>query len=304
MSPKPRSKYWTIKLLSNDVDIIEILQKNPSLRYVITTDSFAYVEFEKLTTIYGITKLIDNDDILQKLEIQNWEGSRSSGRAQVLDLGGHHREQGQWKPENTQQNRKVVKLKDQREETTEVKPKNNEAKLSTPDNVDRLLTLIDDIDIVPLLSRPILTIYEIVPELLTLYEEESNDEDSRKAFIKELKEGLLLKKSLRAYDRLAELARSTKTTGLDWKLSFVTKDMVRIISEGRQVRLSKYTPTYAMVLEDCDDDEVDEDLTFDPKEYSDLMIETISYSCVLSDKKSVVTREKVKAIIKSYNLGS
>ena len=192
---------------------------------------------------------------------------------------------------------------DSRQESQEGKKTKTRPKDSIVD-VD-ISSMLNIKDVVSMLMRPVLSIYEVIPELLMIV---MSRDEREKRFVKDLKEGRVLKASVRTYERILERAKLEKVSELDWKLQFVTRDVPRIITDGRKVRISRYTPTYSMVIEDCCDDDVDEEkesLTFDPKEYGELMVETVSYtySSLAKSHKSEPQRsisEEVQWIIDGY----
>ena len=133
--------------------------------------------------------------------------------------------------------------------------------------LDKMIKIIDDMTpdaLVSLLTRPVYAIFEVIPELMSSAFDFNTKKTPRN----------ISETSIQAFQLAYTKAASLRL--VNWKITYVYKDMLRIVNGFEKVRISKYTPTYTMILDDCDEDDFNDDgVEFDPKEHAEFALDTL-----------------------------
>lgn len=120
-----------------------------------------------------------------------------------------------------------------------------------------------------LLRRPLLTVSELLPELLWYSSSSSSSSPAPPTNVEHA-----LRATLLAFERIFDRARDRGI--VTWKDEYAFRDVVRIFEAGEAVRISRYTPTFARVMDDVDVDDVDADgVRIAPKDYVEVLADTL-----------------------------
>jgi hypothetical protein len=110
-------------------------------------------------------------------------------------------------------------------------------------DVDECVDKIGHTDAVEILNRPLLGLFEMIPEAF------GSGRPSMGTCV----------------DVMFRLLEREKK---DWRIDCAVRDLCRIVLTGEAVRISKWTPTFAAILPDVDEDELDDEgILFEPADY-------------------------------------
>ena len=135
----------------------------------------------------------------------------------------------------------------------------------TPPNLDEVFSGVTSNEMIEMLERPFFAIFETLPERLFHH---------ARSLVENLTGRQICELTVQAFQYVYTKASAQRLT--NWKMTYVYKDVLRIMNAFEIVTISKYTPTFQMILLDCSEDSiVDEGIVFDPKEYAEIAFDTI-----------------------------